>query len=198
MNNSISYSTFFNTSQCQKLCSLGLQRWKLDLNYGCFLLTYKLNDQKLEKSHAIVCSAYIFKENCTNIQKWLFLPFQRIKEEQLLCYVYRKRFSQGQSQNKNHSWEWFATWSFLCFERSESMWDKFNKQIPEVFYSISEETFQNARSGILLHWNANCFEMFCLIIMKVAELQLNHWLVISLPKEKKRYLECLKADIRNC
>lgn len=65
------------------------------------------------------------------------------------------------------------------------MWDKCNKQILEVFYSISEEKFQNARIGILLHWNANCFDMFIIIIMKVAQLQLNHWLVMSLPKEKK-------------
>lgn len=74
------------------------------------------------------------------------------------------------------------------------MWDKFNKQIPEVFYSISEETFQNARIGILLHWNANCFEMFCLIIMKVAQLQLN----APSQRKKKRYLEWLKTDIRSC
>lgn len=63
------------------------------------------------------------------------------------------------------------------------MRDKFNKQIPEVLYRISEETFRNARVEIALHWNAGCFEMFCLLIMKVAQLQLNHWLVF--PKKKK-------------
>lgn len=71
------------------------------------------------------------------------------------------------------------------------MWDKFNKAIPEVLYPISEETFQNARIGILLHWNANWFVMFCLIIMEVAQFQLNQWLLCPFSKRKKGYLKCL-------
>lgn len=35
--------------------------------------------------------------------------------------------------------------------KGQKLWDKSNKQISEVFYSISEETSQNGRIGILLH-----------------------------------------------
>lgn len=35
--------------------------------------------------------------------------------------IYCKVTGRGQRQNKNYSCEWFATWSFVCFERSKSL-----------------------------------------------------------------------------
>jgi len=82
----------------------------------------------------------------------LFLLFQIIKAVALL-HIQKAFIPRSQEEVRDKIKITPASGlphDLLYVLKGQSLWDKSNKRISGVFYSISEETLQNGRIGILL------------------------------------------------